>query len=179
MTSGAIYYVPNLIEKGKRHLEPTIDDSDIDFAARYDEDNYRNFDDKSIYLSANDELSSVIAILLFLDNLPKQIQIYEHIPCTYKELFEEFLHFMFMSFIYVLDKKDIEELVSRYTITMLSTLKKIKVENVKGIKINDNSLLIENMKFEKNASKFLYRELIYNQFGLFEYIGFRNLFRKF
>ncbi|MBQ2886397.1 MAG: hypothetical protein IJE43_21980 [Alphaproteobacteria bacterium] len=174
MTSGAIYYVPNLIEKGKRHLEPTIDDSDIDFAARYDDDNYRNFDDKSTYTSANEELSSVIAILLFLDNLPKQIQIYEHIPCTYKELFEEFLHFMFMSFIYVLDKKDIEELVSRYTITMLSTLKKTKVENVKGIKINDNSLLIENMKFEKNASKFLYRELIYNQFGLFEYIGFRN-----
>ena len=57
---------------------------------------------------------------------------------------------------------------------MLSSLKKAKVENIKGIKINDNSLLIENMKFENHEAKVLYRELIYNQFGLFEYIGFRN-----
>ena len=81
---------------------------------------------------------------------------------------------MFMEFICILDKKDIEELVSRYSITMLSTLKKTKVENVKGIKINDNSILIENMKFENHEARVLYRELIYNQFGLFEYIGFRN-----
>jgi hypothetical protein len=30
------------------------------------------------------------------------------------------------------------------------------------------------MKFENHGARVLYRELIYNQFGLFEYIGFRN-----
>ncbi len=174
MTSGAIFYVPYLIEKGKGHFVPTIDDSNLEDECRFDSDNYRNFDDKSMYSSLDEHLSSIIAILLFLDCLPKQIQIYEHIPYTYKELFEQFLHFMFMAFICILDKKDIEELISRYSITMLSTLKKTKVENVKGIKINDNSILIENMKFENHEARVLYRELIYNQFGLFEYIGFRN-----
>ena len=174
LISGAIYYVPYLIEKKKRYFEPTTDGLKTEIALEGGVCSYYSFDDDSCYSSYDEKLSSLISILLYIDCIPKQIQIYEHIPYTYKELFEQFFHFMFMALSRQTNKKDVEELISRYSITMLSSEKKTKFENAKGIKINDNSLLIENMKFGKHDTKSLYSELIYNQFGLFEYIGFRN-----